>query len=171
MKSSNERLGTLNKGWRSSKDVKKFVQQIKARLLWMQEGNTSITREFFFQVKLIPNRKWIFILKSEDEIVVSSKQLFEYVCYNFYKKIYKTQKVSTQEEEELRAMILNSLPKRFFEAVNVKIGLQWILWSCQIDGQRKSPQPRWCGGWVLLFFWGINKHNTFSMICLAIKEG
>jgi hypothetical protein len=53
--------------------------------------------------------------------VVSSQQLLEYVCYNFYNKFYKTQKVSTQEVEELRAMILNSLPKRVFEAMNVKL--------------------------------------------------
>lgn len=105
----------------------------------MQEGNTSITREFFFQVKLIPNRKWIFILKSEDEIVVSSKQLFEYVCYNFYNKFYKTQKVSTQEEEELRAMILNSLPKRFFEAVNVKLACNEFCGAAKSMAKGKAP--------------------------------
>lgn len=39
----------------------------------------------------------------------------------FITNFYKTQKVYTQEEEELRAMILSSLPKRVFKAVNVKL--------------------------------------------------
>ncbi len=105
----------------------------------MQEGNTGITREFFFQVKLIPNRKWIFILESADEIVVSSKQLLEYVCYNFYNKFYKTQKVSTQEEEELRAMILNSLPQRFFEAMNVKLACNEFCGAAESMAKGKAP--------------------------------
>ncbi len=108
--------------------------------------------------------------------MVSSKQLLEYVCYNFHNKFYKTQKVSTQEQEELRAMILNSLPKRFLEAVNVK-------WACKLTNnnelcataesmaKRKAPG---LDGVVVEFYQNklvFNKHKIFSMICLAIKEG
>jgi type II secretory pathway component PulJ len=85
--------------------------------------------------------------------VVSSKQLLEYVCYNFYNKLYKTQKVSTQEEEELRAMMLNSLPKRFFEAVNVKLACKLTTNNEFVELQNQWPKEKPMASmvWLLSF--------------------
>jgi hypothetical protein len=55
----------------------------------------------------------IFALRDEDGNVVSRKEDLEFVCCNFYKNLYQV-KEETLEQIEMRARVLESLPKKVF---------------------------------------------------------
>jgi hypothetical protein len=80
-----------------------------------------VSKEFFSTIKSKPCRTLIFTLRDEDGNVVSREEDLEFVCCNFYKKLYQV-KEETLEQIEMRAMVLESLPKFFSSELNARLG-------------------------------------------------
>jgi hypothetical protein len=71
-----------------------------------------VYKDFFSIIKSKPSKTLFFALRDEDGNVVSRKEDLEFVCHEFYKKLYQV-KQETLEQIEMRARVLESLPKKF----------------------------------------------------------
>jgi hypothetical protein len=105
-------VGSLKSKIQELEDVKTVGQRLWARIRWNQLGDT-VSKEIFSIIKSKPNKTLIFALRDEDGNVVSRKEDLEFVCCNFYKNLYQV-KEETLEQIEMRARVLESLPKKVF---------------------------------------------------------
>jgi hypothetical protein len=72
-------------------NVKAIRRQIEAKLTWKQK-DCIITKDFFIAIKPKPNKVGISTLKDDVKVVTTNQIKMEWICYNFYNKLYKTQK-------------------------------------------------------------------------------
>jgi hypothetical protein len=72
-----------------------------------------VSKEFFLVINSKLSKILIFALRNEDGSVIYRKEDLKIVCYNFCKKLYQA-KEETLEQIEMRAEVLESLPKKFY---------------------------------------------------------
>ncbi len=70
--------------------MKATRQKIKMKLTWKKK-DCIITKDFFVAIKLKPNKVGISTLKDDVRIITTSQIKMEWICYNFYNKLYKAQ--------------------------------------------------------------------------------
>jgi hypothetical protein len=70
-------------------ELKATWQRIRARIRWLDKGNTNI-KQVFAPIKGRPNKTLISTLMNE-RVVVFKKEEMEQVCHYFYSKVYKVQ--------------------------------------------------------------------------------
>ncbi len=79
-------------------NVKAIRRQIEAKLTWKQK-DCIITKDFFIAIKPKPNKVGISTLKDDVKVVTTNQIKMEWICYNFYNKLYKTQKYHLGNEK------------------------------------------------------------------------
>jgi hypothetical protein len=84
-------VSTLRLRIKEVENVKAIRQQIEAKLTWKQK-DCIITKDFFIAIKPKPNKVGISTLKDDVKVVTTNQIKMEWICYNFYNKLYKTQK-------------------------------------------------------------------------------
>lgn len=72
----------------------------------------------------------ILVLKSEEGIIVTKKDLEE-IYYRFYNKLYKAHK-ELFDLTKLKTNVLNTLPKKFIEAIIPKLEMPIITKELQV---------------------------------------
>jgi hypothetical protein len=72
-------------------NVKATKQWIKMKFTWEQK-DCIIMKESFTAIKPKSNKVRIFTLKDDIKVIITSQIKMEEICYNFYIKLYKTQK-------------------------------------------------------------------------------
>jgi predicted nucleotide-binding protein (sugar kinase/HSP70/actin superfamily) len=50
-----------------------------------------MTKDFFIAIKPKPNKVGISTLKDDVKAITTNQIKMEWICYNFYNKLYKTQ--------------------------------------------------------------------------------
>ncbi len=80
-----------------------------------------MSKEIFLTIKSKPSKTLIFTLRDEDGNVVSREEDLKFVCHHFYKKLYKV-KEETLEQIQMRARVLESLPKKISSELNARLG-------------------------------------------------
>ncbi len=105
-------VGSLKNKIQELEDVKAAGQRLWARIRWNQLGNI-VSKEIFLTIKSKPSKTLIFTLRDEDDIVVSREEDLEFVCCNFYKKLYQV-KEETLEQIEMRAWGFGIITQKVF---------------------------------------------------------
>ncbi len=80
----------------------------------MEKKDCIITKDFFVAIKPKPNKVGIFTLKDDVRMVTTNQIKMEWICYNFYNKLYKAQE-DDFGNKELRHKVFDFLPRNFFE--------------------------------------------------------
>jgi predicted nucleotide-binding protein (sugar kinase/HSP70/actin superfamily) len=99
-------------------NVKATRQQIKMRLTW-EKKDCIITKDLFVAIKPKPNKVGISTLKDDVRVVTTSQIKMEWICYNFYNKLYKAQEYHFGNKE-LRHKVFDFLFGNVFEGMNKK---------------------------------------------------
>jgi hypothetical protein len=156
-------VGSLRNKIQELEDVKAAGQRLWARIRWNHLHNI-VSKEFFSTIKSKPSKTSIFTLRDEDGNVVSREEDLEFVCCNFYKKLYQV-KEETLEQIEMRAMVLESLPKKFSSELNARlhrpISMEELYLVTKSMVKNKSPSP---DGRVLPFCCEVIREDVSQMI-------
>jgi predicted nucleotide-binding protein (sugar kinase/HSP70/actin superfamily) len=99
-------------------NVKVTRQQIKMRLTW-EKKDSIITKDLFVAIKPKPNKVGISTLKDDVRVVTTGQIKMEWICYNFYNKLYKAQEYHFGNKE-LRHKVFDFLLGNVFEGMNKK---------------------------------------------------
>jgi predicted nucleotide-binding protein (sugar kinase/HSP70/actin superfamily) len=91
-------VSTLRLRIKEVENVKAIRRQIEAKLTWKQK-DCIITKDFFIAIKPKPNKVGISTLKDDVKVVTTNQIKMEWICYNFYNKLYKTQKYHLGNEK------------------------------------------------------------------------
>jgi len=85
----------------------------------MEKKDCIITKDFFVAIKPKPNKVGIFTLKDDVRMVTTNQIKMEWICYNFYNKLYKAQE-DHFGNKKLQHKVFDFLPRNFFEGMNKK---------------------------------------------------
>jgi len=85
----------------------------------MEKKNCIITKDFFVAIKPKPNKVGISTLKDDVKVVTTNQIKMEWICYNFYNKLYKAQE-DHFGNKELQHKVFDFLPRNFFKGMNKK---------------------------------------------------
>jgi len=99
-------------------NVKPTRQQIKVILTWKKK-DCIISQDFFIAIKPKPNKVGVSTLNDDVKVVTTSQIKMEWICYNFYNKLYKAQE-DHFGNKELRHKVFDFFPIDFFERTNKK---------------------------------------------------
>jgi predicted nucleotide-binding protein (sugar kinase/HSP70/actin superfamily) len=85
----------------------------------MGKKNYIITKDFFVAIKPKPNKVGISTFKDDVGVVTTNQIKMEWICYNFYNKLYKAQE-DHFGNKELRHKVFDFFLRNFFEGMNKK---------------------------------------------------
>jgi predicted nucleotide-binding protein (sugar kinase/HSP70/actin superfamily) len=111
-------MSTLRLKIKEVENVKATRRHIKAKLTWKQKY-CIITKDFFIAIKPKPNKVGISTLKDDVKAITTNQIKMEWICYNFYNKLYKAQEYHFGNKE-LRHKVFNFLLIIFCEGMNKK---------------------------------------------------
>ncbi len=112
-------MSTLKVRIKELENVKMTKQQIKTWLTWKQK-DCIITKDLFIAIKPKLNKMGIFTFKDDVRVVATNQIKMEWICYNFYNKLYKAQE-DHFGNGKLQHKVFDFLPKFFFKGMNKKL--------------------------------------------------